>query len=142
MSLNITDFLYFPLSLIFLQLKVTATTLFRKLIGLSQQVDELKGLQEEFNNLVLDIYLNSSSQIFHTKLYGFKTNNETYTWLVGSANLSFGGFENNEEMNLTVESISNIERGIHGPKFDNLEKIANILKIKVEELFQFDDLIV
>jgi transcriptional regulator with XRE-family HTH domain len=47
-----------------------------------------------------------------------------------------------EEMNLTVESISNIERGIHGPKFDNLEKIANILKIKVEELFQFDDLIV
>ncbi|MFT7109804.1 MAG: transcriptional regulator with XRE-family HTH domain [Psychrobacter glaciei] len=26
-------------------------------------------------------------------------------------------------VNLTVESISNVERGIHGPKFNNLEKL-------------------
>lgn len=40
---------------------------------------------------------------------------------------------------LTVESISNIERGIYGPKFDNLEKIAKVLGVDVKELFDFDD---
>lgn len=40
---------------------------------------------------------------------------------------------------LTVESISNIERGIYGPKFDNLEKIAKVLGVHVKELFEFDD---
>lgn len=40
---------------------------------------------------------------------------------------------------LTVESISNIERGIYGPKFDNLEKIAKVLGVPVKELFEFDD---
>jgi transcriptional regulator with XRE-family HTH domain len=39
---------------------------------------------------------------------------------------------------LTVESISNIERGIYGPKFDNLEKIAKLLGVPVKELFEFD----
>ncbi|PCJ85515.1 MAG: transcriptional regulator [Thiotrichaceae bacterium] len=41
------------------------------------------------------------------------------------------------EIGLTVESISNIERGIHGPKFDNLEKLADILGVPVRELFEF-----
>ena len=41
------------------------------------------------------------------------------------------------EIGLTVESISNIERGIHGPKFDNLEKLADILDVPVRELFEF-----
>ncbi len=39
---------------------------------------------------------------------------------------------------LTVESISNMERGIHGPGFDNLEKIALALKVPVKTLFEFD----
>ena len=43
-----------------------------------------------------------------------------------------------DDVALTVESISNIERGIFGPKFDNLEKIANSLNIPVKELFDFD----
>jgi transcriptional regulator with XRE-family HTH domain len=38
---------------------------------------------------------------------------------------------------LTVESISNIERGIFGPKFENLEKISAVLKVPVKELFEF-----
>jgi len=38
---------------------------------------------------------------------------------------------------LTVESISNMERGIFGPKFDNLEKIARVLKVPVKALFDF-----
>lgn len=38
---------------------------------------------------------------------------------------------------LTIESISNIERGIFGPKFDNLEKIAKVLGVPVKELFDF-----
>jgi len=39
---------------------------------------------------------------------------------------------------VTVESISNIEREVFGPKFDNLEKIANVLGHPVKELFYFD----
>ena len=42
------------------------------------------------------------------------------------------------EIGVTIESISNIERGIFGPKFDNLEKIADVLNIPVKELFEFD----
>ena len=43
-----------------------------------------------------------------------------------------------DAMGLTVESISNMERGIHGPKFDNIEKIAKVLGVPVKELFEFD----
>lgn len=39
---------------------------------------------------------------------------------------------------VTIESISNIERGIHGPSFDTLEKIAEVLKTPVQNLFLFD----
>lgn len=42
-----------------------------------------------------------------------------------------------DKTGLTVESISNIERGIFGPKFDNLEKIAKVLKVEVKALFDF-----
>jgi transcriptional regulator with XRE-family HTH domain len=42
-------------------------------------------------------------------------------------------------VNLTVESISNVDRGIHGPKFNNLEKFANVLNVQVKELFEFPD---
>ncbi len=42
------------------------------------------------------------------------------------------------DIGVTVESISNIERGVFGPKFDNLEKIASVLNIEVKELFDFD----
>ena len=38
---------------------------------------------------------------------------------------------------VAVESISNMERGIFGPRFDNLEKIARILKVPVKALFEF-----
>lgn len=43
-----------------------------------------------------------------------------------------------ESTGLTIESISNIERGIFGPKFDNLEKIARVINVHVKELFDFD----
>lgn len=39
---------------------------------------------------------------------------------------------------VTIESISNIERGLFGPKFDTLEKIAAVIEIEVKELFVFD----
>ena len=42
-----------------------------------------------------------------------------------------------DAVGLTIESISNIERGIFGPKFDNLEKIAKVLGVPVKELFDF-----
>ena len=42
-----------------------------------------------------------------------------------------------ESTGLTIESISNIERGIFGPKFDNLEKIAKVINVEVKELFDF-----
>ena len=43
------------------------------------------------------------------------------------------------ETDLTVESISNMERGIFGPKFDNLEKIAQTLDVPVKALFDFGE---
>jgi len=43
-----------------------------------------------------------------------------------------------DKTQLTVESISNMERGLYGPKFENLEKIAAVLKVRVKELFDFD----
>ena len=42
------------------------------------------------------------------------------------------------EIGVTVESISNIERGVYGPKFDNLEKLAAVLDVQVMELFDFE----
>lgn len=38
---------------------------------------------------------------------------------------------------LTIETISNIERGVHAPRFNTLEKIADCLELHVKELFQF-----
>ena len=43
-----------------------------------------------------------------------------------------------DKTGLTIESISNIERGLFGPKFDNLEKIAAVIEVEVKELFIFD----
>ena len=42
-----------------------------------------------------------------------------------------------DEIGVTIESISNFERGIHGPKFENLEKIADALNVPVKKLFEF-----
>lgn len=44
-----------------------------------------------------------------------------------------------DKVGVTIESISNIERGIHGPSFDTLEKIADALQVSVKHLFVFDD---
>lgn len=43
-----------------------------------------------------------------------------------------------DQTGLTVESISNMERGVYGPKFDNLEKIAKALGVPVKDLFEFE----
>ncbi|PUA27913.1 MAG: transcriptional regulator [Cellvibrio sp. 79] len=44
-----------------------------------------------------------------------------------------------EKVGLSIESISNMERGIHGPTFDSLEKIITVLKIPAKKLFEFDE---
>lgn len=46
-----------------------------------------------------------------------------------------------DKVGVTIESISNIERGIHGPSFDTLEKIAAALQVSVNHLFVFDDVV-
>ena len=38
---------------------------------------------------------------------------------------------------LSIESISNMERGIFDPRFDNLQKIASALNVDVMNLFDF-----
>lgn len=43
------------------------------------------------------------------------------------------------QVGVTIESISNIERGVHGPSFDNLEKIARALQVPVSRLFEFEN---
>lgn len=43
-----------------------------------------------------------------------------------------------EKVGVSIESISNIERGIHGPSFDNLEKITIALQVPAKALFDFE----
>ncbi len=40
---------------------------------------------------------------------------------------------------LSIDTISNIERGINGTKFDVLDQFAEILNIEVKDLFEFSD---
>ena len=42
-----------------------------------------------------------------------------------------------ERIGVSVEFVSNMERGINAPSFDTLEKLADSLKLKVSELFEF-----
>lgn len=41
-----------------------------------------------------------------------------------------------EALGLSVEFISNIERGKSAPSFETIEKLAEVLQVTVEELFQ------
>ncbi len=43
-----------------------------------------------------------------------------------------------ERVGVSIESISNIERGIHGPSFDNLEKLILALQVPAKALFEFE----
>lgn len=43
-----------------------------------------------------------------------------------------------EALNMSVEFVSFMERGVNGPSFDTLEKLAAILQVEVKELFDFD----
>ena len=39
---------------------------------------------------------------------------------------------------VSVDTISNIERGVHGPRFELLERLADALGMPVMKLFDFD----
>jgi transcriptional regulator with XRE-family HTH domain len=45
-----------------------------------------------------------------------------------------------ESIGVSVDLISNIERGINAPSFETLEKLAEILDVPVKELFDFSGL--
>ena len=44
-----------------------------------------------------------------------------------------------EKTNLSVDSISRIERGERAPSLESIERISNALKVRSSELFNFDD---
>lgn len=43
-----------------------------------------------------------------------------------------------EKTNLSVDSISRIERGERAPSLESIEKLSNALNVKSSELFNFD----
>jgi transcriptional regulator with XRE-family HTH domain len=43
-----------------------------------------------------------------------------------------------EKTNLSVDSISRIERGERAPSVESIEKISHAMKIRMSELFNFD----
>lgn len=43
-----------------------------------------------------------------------------------------------EKIGVSVEFVSNVERGINAPSFETLEKIAIVLKTKYKDLFDFE----
>lgn len=40
---------------------------------------------------------------------------------------------------LSIETISHIERGVYGTKFEFLEKFAEALNVEVKDLFEFGE---
>lgn len=44
-----------------------------------------------------------------------------------------------ESVGVSVEFLSNIERGINAPSFETLEKISQELKVTVAQLFDFQE---
>jgi len=44
-----------------------------------------------------------------------------------------------ERVGLSIEFISNIERGINAPSFNTLEHLERVLGISVAEMFRFDE---
>jgi transcriptional regulator with XRE-family HTH domain len=44
-----------------------------------------------------------------------------------------------EAIGVSMEFISRMERGHIGASFETIEKLAQVLNVKVEELFQFPD---
>lgn len=44
-----------------------------------------------------------------------------------------------EEVGVSVEFISNIERGINAPSFETLEKISLVLDLPVSDFFNFNE---
>lgn len=44
-----------------------------------------------------------------------------------------------EAIQVTVEFISNLERGINAPSFKTLVKLSVVLKVKIKDFFDFDE---
>lgn len=44
-----------------------------------------------------------------------------------------------ELLNVSVEFISNMERGINAPSFETIEKIAQAFDLPINELFTFEE---
>lgn len=44
-----------------------------------------------------------------------------------------------EVTGISVEFVSNIERGINAPSFDTLEKLSEVLNVSYADLFDFRD---
>jgi transcriptional regulator with XRE-family HTH domain len=44
-----------------------------------------------------------------------------------------------EAVGISVEFLSNMERGINAPSFETLEKLSGVLQVPVEELFHFPE---
>lgn len=44
-----------------------------------------------------------------------------------------------EAVGISVEFLSNLERGINAPSFETLEKLAVVLAVSVQELFAFPE---
>ena len=44
-----------------------------------------------------------------------------------------------DKIDMSIDSVSNIERGIHGPQLETLEKIAAVLDIRLMDLLDFNE---
>ena len=44
-----------------------------------------------------------------------------------------------EAVGISIEFLSNLERGVNAPSFETLEKLADILQVPVRDLFDFPE---
>jgi HKD family nuclease len=94
------------------------------------QVDELKKFKKDlsengFENV--DIYLNKECQLFHSKIFFIKNEDESL-WFIGSANASKSAFNKNEE--ILMRSLNQIR------------KIKNYIDLVINSSVSIDDFVV
>ncbi len=44
-----------------------------------------------------------------------------------------------EAVGISIEFLSNLERGVNAPSFETLEKLATVLEVQVQAFFEFPE---
>lgn len=87
----------------------------------------------KYNFVVFEVKLRYSTEVLTLKQkFGLKLRKIRRTQNLTQEQLA-------ELMSLSVEFISNMERGINAPSFQTLEQLSHVMHISIKEFFDFDE---